>query len=235
MLSGWRGLLDPAVQKYFNRTFIAFQPDWGPDKELMRNLGLDFEVVHLGGKAESEIEQRLAAGIPTLFYLWSPHPLAAKFRLSRIQLPEYSPALFEAGMCDYPPGEPLAKVASCLIARIAPSVLRFYEAVSIDNREQISMMAAVGGDASSKDAACAWLRGPEGNEKRRKWLLDSTQCPVGFHLPTSGDIDGDVQCHACPRGMSSLGGDATGCDLCALGKSTPFPRIYSAFRSSVNL
>ena len=224
-LSGWRGLLDPTVQRYFNRTFIGFQPDWGPDTLIMQTLGLGYDVVYLGDEAEAIIEQRLAASIPTFFYLWSPHPLTAKYPVSRIQLPGYTDtASFDAGKSDYPPGEMLEKVASGRLATIAPRVFRFYSRFTIDTSAQISMMRMVTGEVSSKDATCTWLQSPQGIERRKRWLLESAMCATGFYAPTSFDGDHDIVCQACAVGTSSPGGDVTGCTQCPPGtphRATP--------------
>ena len=102
-LAGWRGLKDPAIRRYFGR-FLAFEADgWGPNQELMTNLNLSFEIDYLGaGAAEDLIRARLDAGLPVLFYLWSPHAFNAQYSLNRIQLPAYSPLRFEHGLSDYP-------------------------------------------------------------------------------------------------------------------------------------
>jgi hypothetical protein len=103
-LAGYRGLKDPAVRRYFNGTFLAFEKDWAGNEELrMTTLGLPYEVLYLGGDAAADaIQQRLDEGLPALFYLWSPHPFNARYSLNRIQLPAYNPAHFEQGLSDYP-------------------------------------------------------------------------------------------------------------------------------------
>ena len=80
-----------------------FAKDWGPDAELMRFLQLPYQVVELGElAAEAFLESRLEAGLPTLFYLWTPHLFHAKYRLNRIYLPEFSQQAFSEGRSDYP-------------------------------------------------------------------------------------------------------------------------------------
>jgi hypothetical protein len=102
-LAGWRGLRDATIIELFNATLYVFASDWGPNAELLRFLQLPYQVVELGVlAAEAFLERRLEAGLPTLFYLWTPHIFHAKYRLNRVQLPEFSPEAFSKGRSDYP-------------------------------------------------------------------------------------------------------------------------------------
>ena len=102
-LSGWQGLRDATAMEHFNGTLYVFSRGWGPDAELMRFLQLPYQVVELGElAAEAFLESRLKAGLPTLFYLWTPHIFHVKYRLSRIYLPEFSKQAFSEGRSDYP-------------------------------------------------------------------------------------------------------------------------------------
>ena len=107
-LAGWRGLLDPEVRTHFNKTFFSYgtsgvdEDSWGPNRELMDSLGVGFDFVFMGTNAEEYIRARLGAGLSSIFYLWVPHALQKRFELSRIQLPVYGKARFDAGQADYP-------------------------------------------------------------------------------------------------------------------------------------
>ncbi len=126
-LAGFRGLKDPAVRKHFSNTFIAFEKEgWGPNQELMMNLDVGYEVTYVGaGAAPNVILARLERGLPSLFFLWTPHPLNSRFRTNRIALPDYRPDLFEKGRSDYPT-DVLEKVASKKLGEFAPDVAKFY-------------------------------------------------------------------------------------------------------------
>ena len=100
-LAGYRGLRDPQVWRHFNGTFLGFEAEgWGPNQELMTNLDLRYDVAYLGADSAADaIRARLDAGLPAFFYLWSPHPLNARYSLNRIQLPAYT--LFELGLLNH--------------------------------------------------------------------------------------------------------------------------------------
>jgi hypothetical protein len=81
----------------------VFASDWGPNAEIVQFLQLPYQVVELGVlAAEAFLESRLRAGLPTLFYLWTPHFFHTKYSLNRIQLPEFSTRAFSEGRSDYP-------------------------------------------------------------------------------------------------------------------------------------
>jgi hypothetical protein len=102
-LAGWRGLREATAVELFNATLYVYSHDWGPNAEIMRFLQLPFHVVELGVlKTEAFLESRLKAGLPTLFYLWTPHIFHTKYRLNRIHLPEFSKQAFGEGRSDYP-------------------------------------------------------------------------------------------------------------------------------------
>ena len=96
-LAGYRGLRDSDVHRHFNGTLYSVgtygvdSDTWGPQQEILNGLGLEYRVVWMGSSEESEtlIKARLDAGLPTLFYLWDPHPLIDQYKLSRIQLPRF--------------------------------------------------------------------------------------------------------------------------------------------------
>ena len=52
-LASWRGLHNPEVKRHFNSTIYAFEPEWGSEEALMKNLELGYIVQYMGG-AEGE-------------------------------------------------------------------------------------------------------------------------------------------------------------------------------------
>ncbi len=143
-LAGYRGLLDPELRSYFNNTFWSYgEPGedcysgWGPNVELMKNLGIDFELNCMGPLADTIIAERLAAGIPSVFFLWEPHPLHKQYVLNRIQLPTYAQAKFDQGLSDYPT-DILVKTASATLPKLAPKVWQMLQRFMIDRCELLA-------------------------------------------------------------------------------------------------
>jgi hypothetical protein len=218
-LAGYRGLKDPAVRRYLNGTFLAFENDWGGYEELaMTNLGLHYDVVYLGADAAPDaIRARLDAGIPTVFYLWTPHPLNAYYGLNRIQLPAYTPELFELGLSDYPT-DVLEKVATKTLADHAPDVAELYSQFWMDNSAQESMLAAIDLGLSSMQATCAWLRKEENVAVWGAWIpIVKLACDPGNYLLN------ESSCVLCPAGSSSVGGAVSTCTSCSAGRDPPPP------------
>jgi hypothetical protein len=213
-LAGYRGLKDPAVRQHFNGTFLAFNEGWGDEQLRMANLGLTSYVVsYLGADVAADVlRATLDAGLPAFFYLWSPHPLYARYSysLNRIQLPAYTPALFEPGLSDYPT-DVLEKVASKQLAVFAPRVADLYAHFQIDNFAQERMLAAIdSGGLSAMEAACTWMRQDANAALWHGWF-PTFACEVGLYA-----VD-KANCVPCPAGSSSVGGAVTACVQCSAG------------------
>ena len=216
-LAGYRGLRDPAVRRHFNGTFLAFERSWGDEELRMANLDLHYDVEYLGADAAPRaIQARLDAGLPTLFYLWSPHPLNARFSLNRIQLPAYSLALFARGRSDYPT-DVLEKVGSEQLARLAPAVARMYSLFGIDSSAQEAILANVDAQGLSvMQASCAWMRQEENLVVWQAWLpVQKTSCDVGHYVAN------DTSCEPCSPGSASFDVEATACVHCSAGATPP--------------
>ena len=215
-LAGYRGLRDPAVRQYFNGTFLAFEKDWGPNQALITNLVLRYDVAYLGAHAApAEIRARLDAGVPAFFFLWSPYALNARYRLNRIQLPAYTPALFKQGLADFPT-DVLEKVASKQLAALTPMVAELYSLFRLDNSAQESMLAMIEAEGLSvMQAVCAWMQKEENIAVWQAWLpAEARTCDAGNYA-----VD-ETSCAPCPPGSGSIGGTATSCVQCLAGKAT---------------
>ncbi len=153
-------------------------PGWGPVEEILLNLGLDYKVVFLGTEAAMRIKSRLQAGVPTLFYLWSPHSLNAQFSLSRIQLPPYSTrARFEEGRSDFPT-DVLEKLAAKNLAEISPNVASLFAQITMETATQERLLFAIdAGRQTVMEAVCGWLTVEENTGVWRRWLNDHTDQP----------------------------------------------------------
>ena len=90
-LASYRGLHSAAVLDYFNRTLYSIgEPDHAYGLEqtrLLIHFGFDIRIQFR--TSEDELQARLEAGLPTLFFLWTPHGFTSLFNLSRIDLPRY--------------------------------------------------------------------------------------------------------------------------------------------------
>jgi hypothetical protein len=172
-LAGWRGLHDPEVQSHFNRTFYAYDEAYGNDAAMIKNgLRLDYKIGYFGADvADGLIKARLEQGLPTLFYLWSPHQLQPQFKLSRIQLwPFQSEPEFREGKSDYPV-DFLEKVVSKSLAQIAPQVSKLVARYMISNPNQEGIMAAVDRDnITAHGASCAWLLNAKNAAEMLSWI-----------------------------------------------------------------
>jgi glycine betaine/proline transport system substrate-binding protein len=212
-LAGYRGLKDPAVRQCFNGTFLAFEKDWGGYEEIaLTNLGLRYDVAYLGAEAAPDaIRARLDAGIPPFFYLWTPDALNARYRLNRIQLPAYTPELFEQGLCDYPT-DVLEKVAAKILSELVPDVAELYLRFQIDNLAQESMLATINSSMSAMQASCGWVRNGKNTAVWEAWLpREKLVCDAGHYA-----VDA-TSCAPCPPGSASIGGAATACVQCSAG------------------
>ena len=213
-LAGYRGLSDPAVRRHFNGTFLAFESEaWGPNQELMTNLDLHYDIEYLGADlAPTAIQARLDAGLPALFFLWSPHPLNARYSLNRIQLPAYSAALFARGLSDYPT-DALEKLGSEQLARVAPVVAKLYSLFEIDNSAQETILGEVEAQGQSvMQAACAWMRQEANVAVWQPWIpVEKFTCDVGHYV-----VNG-TSCAPCPPGSASVDGTGTACVQCSAG------------------
>ncbi len=99
-LAGWRGLLDPAAVALFDYSLYVVSNEReevvGWITNLVGNLGVNLSVVVYEDNDElTWLKSRLDSHIPTLFYLWKPHPLLKEYQFNRLALPEFDQDLFE--------------------------------------------------------------------------------------------------------------------------------------------
>ncbi len=214
-LAGYRGLRDPEVRRHFNGTFLAFERSWGDEELRMTNLDLRYDVAYLGATATADaIRARLDAGLSAFFYLWSPHALNSRYSLNRIQLPAYTPELFELGLSDYPM-DVLEKVAAKILSEYAPDVAKMYSLFRIDNPTQESMLAAIDSGLSAMQATCAWMQEEENAAVLEAWIpVAQLACDPGNYA-----VD-ESSCAPCPAGSASVGGVVSTCTSCSAGKPT---------------
>lgn len=156
-LANWEGLKQADDVALFKTAetgdkgqFLAGDPSWVQyDEDIIKNLGLDFQVVRAG--SEQAVLAALDAAYnrqqPLLFYFWTPHSIHAKYDLTPVKLPEYSEACYakstEGGVaCDYPQ-DVLFKIAWSGLKEKAPDAYQFLQNMTYTNDDQIKMIAAV--------------------------------------------------------------------------------------------
>jgi hypothetical protein len=203
-LPGWRGLNDSAVREYFDGKLYAFEPGWGPLEEMMQNLGLDYEVVWLGTQAAQTIKLRLQSGVPTLFCLWSPHPLNAQFRLSRIELPAYTTrALFQQGRSDFQT-DVLEKVAAKNLAEISPDLEILYARFTVETATQERLMLAIDSGRQTVMQVCSLGSTASGREQSPKACLHAFEPAGGVRLGDDRGKHGRLAIVASERSKHSV-------------------------------
>jgi glycine betaine/proline transport system substrate-binding protein len=171
-LDTWQSYADPSQASPFATTmtgtkgqFTSGDPTWvSYDADIIRNLGLDLEVVYLGSEAAelAALDVAYAGREPFLFYLWSPHPALAEYELTPVQLPSYTAACYakatDGGVdCAYPP-DPLFKIARIGLQRANPRAYVFLQRMSLTTQDQIALLDLVDGEGYSiATAAAQWI------------------------------------------------------------------------------
>lgn len=179
----WEGFKDPRLAEIFKTAasggkgrFLAGDPSWGQyDRDIIRNLGLDLRVVQAGSEKAilDALDTAYSRKQPILFYLWTPHAVHAKYRLTAIRLPAYSDACYakaaEGGVaCEYPP-EILFKVVWPGLKTMAPDVYQLLKNFTYPNEDQIAMLAMVELEGKTPEAAArAWIE--KNPDKWEPWL-----------------------------------------------------------------
>lgn len=185
-LATWRGFLDPQVSALFatdksngKGQFLAGDPSWIQyDGDIIRNLGLNLQVVRVEGKdaegAEmAALDKAYKAKQPILFYFWTPHWAYILYDLTEVTLPPYSADCYANAKdgkvaCDYPT-DVLFKIYWPGLKAYAPQAYQFLENFHYTNRDQIAMLASVQVEKKTpREAAIAWINQHESTWKQ--WL-----------------------------------------------------------------
>jgi glycine betaine/proline transport system substrate-binding protein len=172
-LRTWEGFQQPELATLFDTEattgtkgqFLAGAPDWIQyDADIIRNLGLDLEVVTLGSEEKllEALETAYANEEPILMYFWTPHWFLAAYDMTIVQLPPYSDECYarrDAGGvdCGYPP-DPLFKVFWAGLKDYAPDAYLFLQNFYYSNLDQINMLVGVQMSGQSvEEAAQTWV------------------------------------------------------------------------------
>lgn len=180
-LASWEGLKDPGNVSLFaavpggKGVFYTGDPTWTQyDAQIIKNLGLNFEVKSLGSEASliNAVDTAYHQHKPILFYFWTPHWAQAIYDLSQITLPPYSDACYadtkKGVSCDYPTDK-LFKAFWSGFETYAPDAYAFLQNFNYTNQDQIGMLAAVQINKSSvEDVAQYWVNNNESTW--RSWI-----------------------------------------------------------------
>ncbi len=171
-LSTWQGFQDPDNVALFATTetggrgqFLAGDPSWVEyDQDIIRNLGLNLEVVRAGSEEGllARLEEAYSHQQPILLYLWTPHWAHSVYDLVPVELPPYSDDCYaqkdQGGIaCDYP-SEQLFKAFWSEAKNYAPEAYQFLRNFNYTNADQIAILAAVQKEDKTVDeAAQDWV------------------------------------------------------------------------------
>jgi glycine betaine/proline transport system substrate-binding protein len=131
--TSWEGLKSDAAAKYFATAetgnqgqFLLGDPSYvSYDADIIKNLGLPFQVVTGGGEAAliTGIDTAFKDQKPLLFYFYTPQWANAKYQLVTVKLPEVTPACTASAAgqgkdgkyaCDYPTDHLLKAISAKL-------------------------------------------------------------------------------------------------------------------------
>lgn len=182
-LATWEGFTNPEIAKLFSTAetgdkgqFLAGDPSWVQyDADIIKNLGLNFEVVTAGSEEAilAQLDSAYSRKEPLLFYFWTPHSVHAQFDLVQVELPPYSEECYakadSGGVdCAYP-SDDLFKIVSADLKDRVPDVYQFLKNFNYSTQDQITMIAAVELDGkSAEEAAQAWI--DQNEDIWRAWI-----------------------------------------------------------------
>lgn len=132
------------------------------DKEIVENLGLDYEVVVAGSEAAllSELEQAYQNEEPILLYWYTPHWANQQYDMTEVELPAVTAECETAALenkgdgyaCDYAE-DVLYKAFSGELEANAPAAFSFLSAMSYDNASQEAIAFSIDVDGMDPEAA----------------------------------------------------------------------------------
>jgi glycine betaine/proline transport system substrate-binding protein len=171
-LATWEGFTTPEAAQLFataetgtSGQFLTGDPSWVQyDADIIKNLGMDFQVVTAGSEDAllAALDAAYGRQEPLLFYFYKPHAIFAQYDLTEVELPPYSEECYakkdSGGIdCDYP-DDVLFKIFWVGLKEAAPDAYTLLKNMNYDTDTQIRMIAAVEVDGNSvEDAARAWV------------------------------------------------------------------------------
>ena len=140
--------------------FLTGDPTWTQyDADIIRNLGLNLQVVVAGTEAAElmALDDAYNKRGSILMYLWTPHAALAKYDLSVVQLPAYDPNEYanaaDGGVaCDYP-ADHLFKIFWPQLKTQNPGAYTLLKNMTLTNEDQIQLLGQVDNQGIDIDTA----------------------------------------------------------------------------------
>jgi len=146
----------------------------------MEYLNVTLQVTYYQDTALAEISKRLEEGRPSLFFLWSPHAMMAKYALNRLSLLPGTSDMYKDGKADYP-NDVIEKVFSKTLLSIAPQVVKLLTRMSVDNAMGSAISSLVANDGMPLfDGVCKYLK--EWSKWRVNWVPQEEECDGGQYF-----------------------------------------------------
>ncbi len=144
--------------------FLAADPSFVQfDEHIIRNLGLDFEVIQSGSEAAqlAAVQAALEREEPVLFYFYTPHWMHFQYDLTMVELPEWTEECEakpeEERDCGYPE-DVLLKAANAELADRLPDVHTFLSNMTMENEWQDEITFAMDVEGlDGREAAQQWV------------------------------------------------------------------------------
>jgi glycine betaine/proline transport system substrate-binding protein len=147
---------------------------WGGfDEERVKNLPMDFEVVHAGTDAAlfAELEAAYSKEQPIVLWVYAPHWVPIKYKGEWIKFPPYTAECYASGKynCAKPEG-PIWKAAWVGMAQKWPKAAEAVKAFRISNDDMGKLVERVDVKGEDLDAVVAdWIASNKGTWG--KWLM----------------------------------------------------------------
>ncbi len=171
-LRTWEGLQKPENIALFataetggKARLLSGDPGWVHSQyaeAIVKNLGLDIQVVYAGSEAEelAVIAAAYEKQEPILFYFWTPHWMFAVYDSFEVQLPPYTAECYAdpaAIACSYP-SDLLRKAFWPGLKDYAPDAYLFLKNFNYGTQDQIAIMAQVQVQKKTVEAAARdWI------------------------------------------------------------------------------
>ena len=227
--------------------FFLTTAGWGV-RQMMEKSAAFFIPVAIGSLKLYSDYASLPTSFKALFYWWTPDETFVDVDPRQVIFPPHS--AYEWSLQRYATmAEALkvSKIASPILAVLAPEVARFLQNSILELDAMNSMLRAFKSQVAVREIACQWLRN---NEPRwRRWIPVATECGNGFGLfneATRSFVEtheaastcaaclpgtysayvnlesGETRiCKACPAGQQQPAAASMECEPCPAGTSKP--------------
>ena len=178
-LATWEGFQKPELSSLFKTTetgnkgaFYQGDPSWVySEKAIFSNLKIDMQIVQAGSENAlfAQVDSAYSRKEPIVFYYWQPNWPFAKYKFTKVKLPNYTDACYadpNKVACDYP-DDPLYKIAWSGLKDAAPDAYALLKNMSYTNDDQVSIIGdIVINKMKPADAAKAWI-----DKNEAKWAM----------------------------------------------------------------